>query len=156
MNPTNNAGITDVGLKSITTCEVDHCVTAFGFSFTVDSTTSRTNEIKITYSGDTVPCQSLIELGYGSTVLIHESTFANNWSGNAPISKHSTDEDALEQGRKMNADFTILTHFSQARRNIPLVKHDLTNAGIAVDNMEVTLSELDELTKMYPIIRKLF
>jgi len=46
---------------------------------------------------------------------------------------------AINIGKKMNAKFTILTHFSQRYAKIPYMpNNDLpSNVGIAFDNMEV-------------------
>lgn len=53
---------------------------------------------------------------------------------------HSTISQAINIGRKMNAKFTILTHFSQRYAKIPYMTNDLpSNVGIAFDNMEVLL-----------------
>ena len=38
---------------------------------------------KVTYSGDTIPCEALIELGKNSDVLIHEATFSQELSETA-------------------------------------------------------------------------
>lgn len=103
-----------------------------------------------------MPCQALVDLGRDSTILIHESTYENEFDGRAQKSTHSTDGQALEQGRKMNAKFILLTHFSQSRRQVPLINHDLKNVGIAFDNMEVVLSDLDQLSMMYPVMRAIF
>lgn len=47
----------DFGIKSFETCFVHHCSFAYGMSVTVE------NNFKITYSGDTMPCQSLVNVG---------------------------------------------------------------------------------------------
>lgn len=52
---------------------------------------------------------------------------------------HSTMSQAINIGKKMNAKFTILTHFSQRYAKIPYMPNDdlPSNVGIAFDNMEV-------------------
>jgi ribonuclease Z len=67
---------------------------------------------KITYSGDTAPCEELITLGKDSDVLIHESTFAKELSHTACEKLHSTASDAASDALKMNAQKLILTHLS--------------------------------------------
>lgn len=48
---------TEYGLESINTCLVKHCPHAFGVAlYTNDG-------YKITYSGDTMPCDDLVQLG---------------------------------------------------------------------------------------------
>jgi len=67
---------------------------------------------KVTYSGDTVPCQSLIDLGKNSDILIHEATFSKELSVIAKDKKHSTAPDAAIDALKMKAKQLILTHIS--------------------------------------------
>lgn len=57
---------------------------------------------------------------------------------------HSTMSQAINIGKKMNAKFTLLTHFSQRYAKIPYMpNNDLpSNVGIAFDNMEVILISL--------------
>lgn len=67
---------------------------------------------KITYSGDTAPCDSLIEIGKDSDILIHEATFSKELNHVAMEKKHSTSVDAANIAKKMNAKQLILTHIS--------------------------------------------
>ncbi|MFX1497821.1 MAG: ribonuclease Z [Promethearchaeota archaeon] len=67
---------------------------------------------KITYSGDTAPCESLISIGKDSDILIHEATFSKELDHIAKEKKHSTSLDAANIARKMNAKQLILTHIS--------------------------------------------
>jgi ribonuclease Z len=48
------------------------------------------------YSGDTRPCNELIQAGQGATVLIHEATFDESKQLDAIDKKHSTTAEALE------------------------------------------------------------
>lgn len=54
---------------------------------------------------------------------------------------HSTTSQAIEVGRQMNAQYTVLTHFSQRYARIPRLHEYQTetynNVGIAYDNMQV-------------------
>jgi ribonuclease Z len=67
---------------------------------------------KITYSGDTAPCDNLIKLGKDSDILIHEATFSKELSHIAIEKKHSTSIDAANAATKMNAKQLVLTHIS--------------------------------------------
>ena len=67
---------------------------------------------KVTYSGDTMPCESLIELGLDSDLLIHEATYSDILSSTAKEKKHSTSVDAAKDAVKMRAKQLILTHIS--------------------------------------------
>ncbi|MBN1215384.1 MAG: ribonuclease Z [Candidatus Lokiarchaeota archaeon] len=73
---------------------------------------SRNPGRKVTYSGDTTPCKSLIELGKDSDIIIHEATFSNELSEIAKEKKHSTSVDAANDAKDMNAKLLVLTHIS--------------------------------------------
>ena len=68
--------------------------------------------IKITYSGDTRPCEELIQLAKDSTVLIHESTFISKDTSNAEEHAHSTSTEAAYIAKESNCKELILTHIS--------------------------------------------
>ncbi|MCK4280907.1 MAG: ribonuclease Z [Candidatus Lokiarchaeota archaeon] len=72
---------------------------------------------KITYSADTTPCESLIELGKNSDILIHEATYDKSLNDVAKEKKHSTTIDAAEMAKKMNVKQLILFHFSSRYNN---------------------------------------
>ncbi len=67
---------------------------------------------KVTYSGDTMPCDSLIRLGWDSDLLIHEATYSKKLSSMAIEKKHSTSIDAANDALKMRAKQLVLTHLS--------------------------------------------
>ncbi|WP_298522642.1 ribonuclease Z [uncultured Methanobrevibacter sp.] len=68
--------------------------------------------IKITYSGDSRPCEEMIEFAKDSTVLIHESTFSKEDNENAEAHAHSTSVDAAYIAKQSNSKRLILTHLS--------------------------------------------
>lgn len=80
-------------------------------------------------------------VGKNSNLLIHEATMEDQLVSEARRKMHSTMSQAINIGKKMNAKFTILTHFSQRYAKIPYMpNNDLpSNVGIAFDNMEVLL-----------------
>ncbi|XP_052864541.1 ribonuclease Z, mitochondrial [Anopheles cruzii] len=162
-NPLKDERLLDMGIKEVTTCRVRHCPHSFGVALKTVPIGSNTEEdVKITYSGDTMPCESLIELGRNSTVLIHEATMEDELVAEARIKMHSTLSQAIEQGRKMGARYTLLTHFSQRYAKIPRLQPEQqsvglgTDLGIAFDNMEVTLDDLPTLSKLYPALKAMF
>lgn len=143
-----------LGLTHCCTVSVVHMLQAYGICLTHQSGQ------KIVYSGDARPSLELAEVGKDATVLIHEATFENNLKSDAVIKKHSTTEEALEIGEKMNAKFVILTHFSQRYPKIPIDKVELTRHGhnttVAFDCMSVRLGDLDKLPRQLPFIRDIF
>lgn len=109
-------------------------------------------DFKLTFSGDTIPCDSLVELGRNSTLLIHEATLEDTLANSAATKMHSTISQAIEQGEKMAAKYTLLTHFSQRYKILPPIKDELIrnkNIGIAFDNMEVVPDDLSKLNDIY-------
>ncbi|KFB53726.1 AGAP009743-PA-like protein [Anopheles sinensis] len=166
-NPMHDERLLEMGIKEVATCRVRHCPHSFGLALkTVPLGTHRDTgiegDVKITYSGDTMPCESLIQLGRDSTVLIHEATMEDELAAEARLKMHSTLSQAIEQGRKMNARYTLLTHFSQRYAKIPRLRPEQqqsglgTDLGIAFDNMEVTLDDLPALCKFYPALKAMF
>lgn len=143
-NQRNAMRFKEIGLNNIQTCFVRHCPYAFAVSVEMCNNTVSAifnqPKIKITYSGDTIPCRNLVELGKNSTVLIHEATMEDDMEQEARYKMHSTVSQAIEQGEDMNAKYTILTHFSQRYAKIPRMDEDVDdNVAIAFDNMEVSL-----------------
>lgn len=99
---------------------------------------------KITYSGDTGPCEALIKLGMGSDVLIHESTFAQNLIDIAREKDHSTSVDAANAAKQMNAKQLILTHISSryqedASKLLEEAREIFPNSILAEDLLKIEL-----------------
>lgn len=173
----------DFGIESIKTCLVKHCAHSFGVRLKLSQTNKQNKPIKITYSGDTMPCQDLIDLGLNSDVLIHEATMEDDLVEEAKIKTHSTISQAIKQGQLMNAQHTILTHFSQRYAKLPRLQLNtivdspcsssntslaelepsltkdsqiMKNVSIAFDNMQVSLHDLEHFHLMYPAMYSLF
>ena len=137
-------------IRELTTVPVIHTVLCYGI------VVSHKNGWKIVYSGDTRPCPELIAAGKGASLLIHEATFDHSLLEEAVARKHSTDVEALQVATDMEAEFLILTHFSQ---RYPKVSAALFNGlsskkvGVAFDYMSVRLSELDRLSSLLPLMQ---
>ncbi|XP_054284563.1 ribonuclease Z, mitochondrial-like [Macrosteles quadrilineatus] len=146
------AGLLDaLGLAQVRTCTVTHCPNAFGFAIT------HRDGWKITYSGDTMPCDELVKLGKDSHLLIHEATMEDDLESEAKIKMHSTTSQAIEVGRRMGAKFTLLTHFSQRYAKVPVFSESFTpDVGIAFDNMKVRFCDIPKLPKMYNAMKLMF
>ena len=57
----------------------------------------------------------------------------------------------------MEAEFTLLTHFSQRYSRIPLFNNKLeVNVGVAFDNMVVTPCRLDRLPRFIEPLKLMF
>lgn len=67
---------------------------------------------KLTYSGDTAPCEEIISFAEDSTLLIHESTYVSEDADKAEENFHSTSADAAKIAKLSNTKQLVLTHFS--------------------------------------------
>ena len=67
---------------------------------------------KISYSGDTRPCEAMIRLARDSDILIHESTYEAEDYQRAVDNAHSTSVEAAEIAREANVNELVLTHIS--------------------------------------------
>jgi ribonuclease Z len=145
---------------NIETCYVKHCPHSFGVSFEMANVMKSERfpgeTIKITYSGDTLPCDELVAIGQNSDVLIHEATMEDDLEKEARIKMHSTVSQAINVGQRMNAKFVILTHFSQRYAKIPLIRQHVENVAIGFDNMEMTLNDLPKMHLMYEPLKMMF
>lgn len=68
--------------------------------------------LKIVYSGDTRPCDQMVEFAKDADLLIHESTFDNRNESKANETGHSTAAEAAEIAKKSGVQKLILTHIS--------------------------------------------
>ena len=101
--------------------------------------------IKLTYSGDTIPCEEMIEFAKDSTLLIHESTFTLDEAQNAVDHGHSTASDAGYVAKQSNSEKLIITHIStrygESYSKILLkeAKEVFENTELAYDFLEIEL-----------------
>ncbi|XP_063824752.1 ribonuclease Z, mitochondrial isoform X1 [Ostrinia nubilalis] len=148
------ATLANIGVEQIRTCFVSHCPNAFGVAIDLDA------DHRITYSGDTIPCEDLVKIGENSHLLIHEATMEDELVEEARTKMHSTTSQAIEMGKQMNARYTVLTHFSQRYARLPRLNAHILNdnrsVGIAFDNMQITMSDLDLLPHMYAPLQLMF
>jgi ribonuclease BN (tRNA processing enzyme) len=116
--------ITSQTIIKLQSLPVYHCQEAYAVVM------SFANNLKVVYSGDCRPCDSLIAIGHDADLLIHEATFDESMQEDAVKKKHSTIAEALQVSQKMNAKFTILTHFSQ--RYPSSIKLSTTNTSLSL------------------------
>ncbi|XP_030317791.1 zinc phosphodiesterase ELAC protein 2 [Calypte anna] len=138
-------------LAEFQTCEVQHCKNAFACSMIHKS------GWKVVYSGDTMPCVALVQMGKNATLLIHEATLEDGMEKEAIEKTHSTTSQAIQTGMKMNAEFIMLNHFSQRYAKIPLFSEDFSEkVGIAFDHMKVRFGDFATIPKLIPPLKALF
>ncbi|KAG0367805.1 hypothetical protein BGZ54_003219 [Gamsiella multidivaricata] len=139
------------GFDEISTVDVIHCPWSYGISMT------HKEGWKVVYSGDTRPCENLVQAGHGATVVLHEATFEDDMSELALAKKHSTTQEAIMVGEGMEAKYTMLTHFSQRYPKIPKFDSEdkTTQIGICFDMMSVKLGQIGRLAKYLPALQTL-
>ncbi|KAL5019028.1 hypothetical protein ScPMuIL_004750 [Solemya velum] len=138
-------------LKEFRPVEVDHVPNSFGIALT------HNDGWKLVYSGDTRPCQRLVQAGSGCDLLIHEATMEDDLIEEAKFKKHSTTSEAIDIGMQMNAGFILLNHFSQRYHRIPVFNDNFSEkVGISYDNMRIRLSDLQILPYFIEPLKALF
>ncbi len=74
---------------------------------------------RVVISGDTRPCNALVEASRGADLLIHESTFSDDEQERAQETRHSTAREAGKVAHKAGAKRLILTHLSSRHDTDP-------------------------------------
>ena len=140
------ARLDSLGISSLRSVEVIHsCYNCFGVVI------EGKQGWKLSYSGDTIPCDAFVKAALGSTIFIHEATFENGLLEEAKAKKHSLAGEAIESGRRANAYRTILTHFSQRYPKIPVIDESYTTSTcIAFDLMTFNLCNIEQLPRVVP------
>jgi ribonuclease Z len=67
---------------------------------------------KLALSGDTRPCDALVEAAHQADILIHESTFSDDDQARALETRHSTAREAGRVAQQAGVHRLILTHLS--------------------------------------------
>lgn len=83
-----------LGLNTIATTKVIHCPLAFGVML------AHKCGWKFVYSGDTRPCERLVQLGMNATLLLHEATLEDKMIEEAKEKAHSTTKEAIDIGQR--------------------------------------------------------
>ncbi|KAH6758826.1 tRNAse Z4 [Perilla frutescens var. frutescens] len=153
--------LSEAGLEALISFPVVHCPQAYGVVLQAASRINRAGKTipgwKVVYSGDTRPCQALVEASQGATVLIHEATFEDGMMEEAVARNHSTTKEAVEVGDSAGAYRIILTHFSQRYPKIPVFDEShMHKTCIAFDMMSVNLADVHVLPRVLPYLKLLF
>jgi len=99
----------------------------------------------VVYSGDTRPCESVLEASRDADLLIHDCSFANEMTDWAKESKHSTAGEVGVLAKEAGVRRLILTHISSryAADAEPILndsKKIFENVSVAEDLMEIEIS----------------
>ena len=103
--------------------------------------------LKIVYTGDTAPTQTIVKISKDADLLIHEATFDDSLEELANEELHSTASQAAKTALEAGVKKLILTHISPRYEdpNILLIqaKRIFENTLIAEDLMNMTLTWSD-------------
>lgn len=119
----------------------------------------KTENWKIVFSGDTKPCQALIDAGQDADLLIHEASLGPEETELAETKGHSTIDQAIQVALKMKAKNCVLNHFSGRYPKIPPSIN--TTAGqemkmaIAFDFMTCKIGGIGALQKCMPALEQM-
>lgn len=103
---------------------------------------------KIVYTGDTRPCERIVEMARDADVLIHDASFTSDLQEWAEQTKHSTAREAAEIAKKAGVRQLILTHISArySKDASPLLeeaKQIFENVMVAEDFMTIEVKYRD-------------
>lgn len=93
---------------------------------------------KLVLSGDTRPCQALIEAAKGADLLVHDSTFSQQEQARAEETRHSTAFEAGEVAAAAGVRQLVLSHLSTRYDTRP---HVLRSEARRAFDGEVTVAE---------------
>jgi len=96
--------------------------------------------VSVAYTGDTIPCQSVIDGCMGSTALIHECTYMSEDTNLAAEHAHSTAIQAAEVAEKSGSKCLLLTHVSNRYDDLGTVEAEARTVHpdtIAVKDMQL-------------------
>lgn len=72
---------------------------------------------KIVFSGDTRPCQNIIQLARGADILVHEATYTDEHQDQAVENTHSTAREAAQVAKEAGVQTLWLNHYSPRYRS---------------------------------------
>jgi len=79
---------------------------------------------KVVYTGDTRPCQAVIELAKDADILIHEAMFSSADEENTKDAAHSTTKQAAEVAKEAGVKKLYLTHISQRYTDAKILEQE--------------------------------
>jgi ribonuclease Z len=146
-----------LGLSRLHSVPVVHCAHAYAAVLEEAPPAGAGPGWKVVYSGDTRPCDSLVEAARGASLLVHEATFEDALEEEAVAKRHSLTREAVATGARAGAFRTLLTHFSQRYPKTPVIDASFEEStAIAFDSMALNLADLAALPSMLPALRALF
>jgi len=116
-----------------------------GHTVTVDGREIRPEQVlgpprpgrKIVYTGDTRPCESVVEASRGADLLIHDSSMSEEVKQYAIEYMHSTALEAAEVAKEAGVRKLILTHISARYSDLESAMRLEEEAKRVFENVEV-------------------
>lgn len=130
-------------IDKIIAVEVDHCPQSY--ACLLYSNEGLGEGKKIMFSGDTTPCQNLINYSRNCTLLIHEATLGKGMELEAAKKKHTTSTQLFDLVREIKPWRTCATHFSPRYQKIMEVQAENNELKImiAFDHMRLKLEDFE-------------
>ncbi|MGY5880944.1 MAG: ribonuclease Z [Candidatus Thorarchaeota archaeon] len=108
-------------------------------------TEPRSDPVKIVYSGDTRPCQTLRDASQNATVLISEAMYTSEHEDLAAERGHSTAKAIAQIATESNVGLLVLTHYSPRYFDgldiLKEGKDNFANTVLARDLMRITVDK---------------
>ena len=128
-----------------------------GHTITVDGREIRPEQVlgpprpgrKVVYTGDTRPCESVVEASRGADLLIHDSSMSEEVKQYAIEYMHSTALEAAEVAKEAGVRRLILTHISARYSDLESAMRLEEEAKRVFENVEVA-KELMTVEVRYP------
>jgi len=104
--------------------------------------------MKIAFSGDTRPCEALIEAARGADLIVHEATIDSSLRSQAAEFGHSTAREAAEVAARAGAAALYLNHISNRYEDASVLESEarevFPNAVLTHDLMVVQIRHRDK------------
>ena len=143
-----------ISCSCVMTVPVIHCSQSFGL------VVGDGDDWKFVFSGDTRPCEALVEAGRGADLVLHEATFDNMLLEDARDKKHSTVSEALSICDKIGATWAVLTHFSQRYPKVVEVTGEGVDGArdvvLAFDCMKLTADTICCVSAVASVVNEMF
>jgi len=110
--------------------------------------------LKVVYTGDTKPCDNVVEISRDADLLIHDATFSEEDEDEQKY--HSSVREAAEIAKKANVKQLILTHISRRYQKEDIAqlekeaKEVFENSKVAYDFMKIVLKRSNSPRTLQP------
>ncbi len=103
----------------------------------------------VVYTGDTRPCESVVDVAEGADLLVHEATFSEEEKDRAQETDHSTAAQAAQVALAAKAKRLVLTHLSARYSAAPEIllreaKEVFADTVVARDGMAIEVPFVDD------------